>query len=241
MKTFILSLIAAAALCLPAQAKERTVTERDSLGNVKRIIELQDTVRNGRAVTDTLSITTYDTSARHSATHDSDSLFPIDRNDIRHWGESMETLATITILGVFVLFITPVVLILLIFYFRNKNRKRRFLLMQQALASGQPLPKEVFKEVTLPDNRTKGIKNMALGVGLFIFLWMLTTQLSIGCIGLLIFCIGAGQLVIYYTTPGRNRNYGGPDSGHAEQPARPKDPETTGAQPTDANTPTEQQ
>lgn len=237
MKTFILSLIAAAALCLPAQAKERTVTERDSLGNTTRIIELLDTVRDGRAVTDTLSITTYDTSARHSATYDSDSLFPIDRNDIRHWGESMETLATITILGVFVLFITPVVLILLIFYFRNKNRKRRFLLMQQALASGQPLPKEVFKEVTVPDNRTKGIKNMALGVGLFIFLWMLLDELSIACIGLLIFCIGAGQLLIYYTTPGRKDSYEQPPH---TQP-RPEEPSDENPTSTHTNAPTAEQ
>ena len=79
MKTFIFSLIAAAALCMPVQAKERTVTERDSLGNTKRIIELLDTVRDGQAVTDTLSITTYDNPTRHkySVSYDADDFFHV--------------------------------------------------------------------------------------------------------------------------------------------------------------------
>ena len=68
MKTLFLTLIAAAALCLPAQGKQRIVTERDSLGNTKRIIELLDTVRDGKAETDTLSITTYETAQDHTYT-----------------------------------------------------------------------------------------------------------------------------------------------------------------------------
>ena len=40
MKTMILSLIAAAALCLPVQSQQRTVFERDSLGRTTRIIEV---------------------------------------------------------------------------------------------------------------------------------------------------------------------------------------------------------
>ena len=60
MKTMILSLIAATVLCLPAQSQQRIVTERDSLGHTTRIIEVLDTVRDGRAETDTLSITTYE-------------------------------------------------------------------------------------------------------------------------------------------------------------------------------------
>ena len=164
MKTFILSLIAAATLCLPAQGKQRTVTERDSLGNTTRIIELLDTVRDGHAETDTLSITTYDTAENRQHISSSISDF-------------------------------------LVFYYRNKNRKQKFLLMQQALASGQPLPKEFFKEVALPDNRVKGFKNIGLGIGLFIFLWALTDEFGLACIGLLVLFIGVGQLAIYYTRP----------------------------------------
>lgn len=48
-------------LCTLAQGKNRTVTENDSLGNPKRVIELKDTMINGKSVTDTLSIMTYET------------------------------------------------------------------------------------------------------------------------------------------------------------------------------------
>ena len=60
MKRIILALIAAMTLCSLVQAKNRTVTENDSLGNKKRVIELRDTTIDGKTVTDTLSIMTYE-------------------------------------------------------------------------------------------------------------------------------------------------------------------------------------
>ena len=53
MKRIILALIAAMTLCSLVQAKNRTVTENDSLGNKKRVIELRDTTIDGKTVTDT--------------------------------------------------------------------------------------------------------------------------------------------------------------------------------------------
>ena len=235
MKTFILSLIAATVLCLPAQSQVRTVTELDSLGNTTRVIELLDTVRDGRAETDTLSITTYDSPQKVTVSLDNHD-YQWDVDDLKRWAEGAVTLSAFVAIGLFLFFITPVVLIILIFYFRNKNRKQRFLLMQQALAAGQPLPKEVFKEVTLPDNRVKGIKNIALGLGLVIFLWLLTGEASISCIGLLIMCIGAGQLVIYYTTPKKEER----PTTHTENRPRQESTrdETRNEESSDANAPT---
>ena len=46
--------------------KNRTVTENDSLGNKKRVIELRDTTIDGKTVTDTLSIMTYEGSSSDS-------------------------------------------------------------------------------------------------------------------------------------------------------------------------------
>lgn len=236
MKTLFLTLIAAAALCLPAQGKQRIVTERDSLGNTKRIIELLDTVRDGKAETDTLSITTYETAQDHTYTTSRSIDYTWDITDWEWLGSKAQMFVTMFFVGSFVFFITPLAIILLIFYFRNKNRKRRFLLMQQALASGQPLPKDVFKEVTLPDNRVKGIKNIALGLGLVIFLWLLTGEASISCIGLLIMCIGAGQLVIYYTTPKKEER----PTTHTETRPRQESTrdETRNEESSDANAPT---
>ena len=201
MKTFILSLIAAATLCLPAQGKQRTVTERDSLGNTTRIIELLDTVRDGHAETDTLSITTYDTARtrQHVSSSISGCAGSWEWDDA--WPFNVAWVGWVAILGTLLFLGLPVIIIFLIFYYRNKSRKQKFLLMQQALASGQPLPKEFFKEVALPDNRVKGFKNIGLGIGLFIFLWALTDEFGLACIGLLVLFIGVGQLAIYYTRP----------------------------------------
>ena len=66
MKRIILALIAAMTLCSLVQAKNRTVTENDSLGNKKRVIELRDTTIDGKTVTDTLSIMTYEGSSSSS-------------------------------------------------------------------------------------------------------------------------------------------------------------------------------
>ena len=199
MKTMLLTLIAAAALCLPVQGKQRIVTERDSLGNTTRIIELLDTVRDGRAETDTLSITTYDTAQNRQHVSSSISTYTWDWKDV--WPFQVAWVGWVAILGTLLFFGLPILILFLVFYYRNKSRKQKFLLMQQALASGQPLPKDVFKEVALPDNRTKGFKNIFLGIGLFIFLWALTEEIGLACIGLLILFIGAGQLAIYYTRP----------------------------------------
>ena len=59
-KHLILSILAAEIISLAVSAQPRTVFERDSLGRTTRIIEVRDTVRDGRAETDTLSITTYE-------------------------------------------------------------------------------------------------------------------------------------------------------------------------------------
>ena len=126
----ILSLIAAAALCLPAQSQQRTVTERDSLGHTTRIIEVLDTVRDGRAETDTLSITTYEEPAERTFTgHSVD--YQWDITDWENLGDKAVAFSAMVAFGMFLFFITPVVLIILIFYFRNKNRKRKYLLLQQ--------------------------------------------------------------------------------------------------------------
>ena len=67
MNRIIVAIITIMMLCPLAQAKNRTVTENDSLGNKKRVIELLDTVIDGKSVTDTLSITTYEDSSLDTA------------------------------------------------------------------------------------------------------------------------------------------------------------------------------
>ena len=97
-------------------------------------------------------------------------------------------------------------IIFIIFYFRYKNRKAKYRLAEQTLAAGQQLPPEFFKESKEEDKdlRSRGIKNIFLGIGLFIFLWAITGEFGLGCIGLLIMFTGFGQVTIYYTQPGQD-------------------------------------
>ena len=123
MKTFILSLIAAATLCLPAQGKQRTVTERDSLGNTTRIIELLDTVRDGHAETDTLSITTYDTARtrQHVSSSISGCAGSWEWDDA--WPFNVAWVGWVAILGTLLFFGLPVLIIFLIFHIIGKRDK----------------------------------------------------------------------------------------------------------------------
>ena len=204
MKRIFLALIAAVTLCAIIEAKTRTVTETDSLGNKKRVIELRDTVINGKETIDTLSVMTYNFPSASDNEHDGETggnaksrFLGIDLTD----GTSSETV--IAIVAIIFAFGFPLLVIFTVFFFNYKNRKAKYRLAEQALNSGQQLPPDFFKRVEkTEDIRSKGIKNIFLGIGLFIFL-MAMTNFSIGCIGLLIMFMGFGQVVIYYTQESR--------------------------------------
>jgi len=200
MKRIILALIAALTLCSLAEAKNRSITETDSLGNKKRVIEIRDTVINGKSVVDTLSVMSYENSASKDAEDEkewkhenNDSMFGI------NLGNSQSAETVIAIIAIIFAFGFPLIIVFTVFFFNYKNRKAKYRLAEQALSTGQQLPEDFFKKAERSeDTRSKGIKNIFLGIGLFIFLWAMT-NFSIGCIGLLIMFMGFGQVVIYYT------------------------------------------
>ncbi len=210
MKRIIFALMVAMLFCTLAQGKNRTVTENDSLGNKKRVIELRDTVINGKAVTDTLSVMTYENSASANDSvdnsgnrkHHQSNLFDWDGFDLG--GNVAGVIIPITAI-VFV-FGFPIIIVFIVFFFRYKNRKAKYKLAEQALSSGQPLPENFFKQAEVEDTHTKGIKNIFTGIGLFIFLWAITGEFGLGCIGLLIMFTGFGQLVIYYSQQKKNED-----------------------------------
>ena len=204
MKRIIFGLMLAMMFCTLMQGANRTVTENDGQGNKKRVIELRDTVINGETVTDTLSVMTYENGAGSSnapekwRTHHSSGM---DWNGFDLGSKTSETVIAVTAI-VFV-FGLPLLIIFVVFFFRYKNRKAKYRLAEQALASGQQLPENFFKEAAATDIRSKGINNIFVGIGLFIFLWAITDEFGLGCIGLLIMFTGFGQLVIYYTQQDR--------------------------------------
>ena len=205
MKRILILLGLMAATSLGVQAENRTVT--DTVDGKKRVIELQDTVINGQQTTDTLSITTYEGTDTDEADHEGTYRHRHDSSGLQWVGfnfgdDAPETLVALTAI-IFTLGL-PALLIFIIFYFRYKNRKAKYRLAEQALAAGQQLPPEFFKEGEGKDLRSRGIKNIFLGIGLFIFLWAITGVFGLGCIGLLIMFTGFGQVTIYYTQPGQD-------------------------------------
>lgn len=107
--------------------------------------------------------------------------------------------SVIAITGLIAIFGVPVLIIFIVAYFNYKSRISKYKLVEKAIASGQPLPEEFLKAKTDPNILHKGIRNVCTGLGLFIFLWALTHEFGLGCIGLLIMFTGFGQIVIHYT------------------------------------------
>lgn len=95
-----------------------------------------------------------------------------------------------------VIFALPLLIVLLILYFRNRNRREQYRVVEKAIEAGQPIPSEILKGNLQADTEAKGINKMCLGVGLFIFLWFITSNLGIGCIGVLVGFIGLGQYLV---------------------------------------------
>ena len=135
MKRIIFGLMLAMMFCTLVQGANRTVTENDGQGNKKRVIELRDTVINGETVTDTLSIMTYENGTGSSdapekwRTHHSS----MDWNGFDLGSKTSETVIAVTAI-VFV-FGLPLLIIFVVFFFRYKNRKAKYRLAEQALAS----------------------------------------------------------------------------------------------------------
>ena len=122
MKRIILALIAAMTLCSLVQAKNRTVTENDSLGNKKRVIELRDTTIDGKTVTDTLSIMTYEGSSSDSK---SDKGWKRHNGSGWDWdfdldGKTSETIISVT--AIVFIFGLPLLIVFTVFFFNYKSQ-----------------------------------------------------------------------------------------------------------------------
>ena len=105
-----------------------------------------------------------------------------------------------TILGlgaIIMVFGFPLFVVFIALYFQYKNRKAKYKLVEQALASGQPIPENFMKESINSNMQSKGIRNIFTGIGLCIFLWAIAESFALGTIGLLVMFTGFGQLVVY--------------------------------------------
>ncbi len=115
----------------------------------------------------------------------------------------------IAALAIIMIFGLPTFIVALVLYFAYKNKQAKYRLASEALAAGKEIPQELFNsnaQKVNEDTLTKGIKNIFLGIGLGVFLWVLTHEEGIAAIGFFIFCIGLGQVVTAYATRPKNTN-----------------------------------
>lgn len=115
----------------------------------------------------------------------------------------------IAALGIIMVFGLPIFIVALVLYFGYKNKQAKYKLSSEALAAGKEIPQELFRGNVKKDNDDtlrKGIKNVFLGIGIGVFLWVLTSEEGIAAIGFLIFCIGLGQVVTAYATRPKETN-----------------------------------
>ena len=103
--------------------------------------------------------------------------------------------ASVVLLIIFVL--APVLLIGVVLYFVYKNRKQRLHIAEMAMRSGQPIPLDALGNPVSNNDAlwNKGIKQVFLGAGLAILLWVVIGKLGMA-IGALIVLMGCGNLVI---------------------------------------------
>lgn len=103
--------------------------------------------------------------------------------------------------------ISPIVIIGLILWFIYKNRKNRMRLAEMAMQNGQPIPDELMpKAEEAPDDvRQKGIRQICLGIGLTFFLGWVAGKIGAG-IGILVLCIGLGNLLIARSSKNKQNN-----------------------------------
>lgn len=101
----------------------------------------------------------------------------------------------------------PVLIIFFIFWYRHKDKQAQYRLAEKALENGKDIPEGLFKEVQEHTNiYARGVKNAFLGLGLGIFLWALTGEFGLGCIGFMVMFMGIGQIVIHYTQKPSDKN-----------------------------------
>ncbi|MGL4851687.1 MAG: DUF6249 domain-containing protein [Phocaeicola sp.] len=123
--------------------------------------------------------------------------------------EFLKGISIIPILGMIFVFGFPIAILGLILWFKYKNRQAKYKLMAQALAAGQPLPKEFINEMDGLSGdsfqeknnklKNKGIQGIFQGIGLGVFLWLLTEEIGLAAIGFMVFCFGLGQVIMAYT------------------------------------------
>lgn len=106
-------------------------------------------------------------------------------------------LALLVVVFIFLLLLSPFIILALIIRFMLKRHNDRVAIAEQAMATGQPVPDGVKPRDGRSDEALwqKGVKNVSLGIGLALFFYFLGASSLVG-IGVLVACMGGGQIYI---------------------------------------------
>ena len=109
-------------------------------------------------------------------------------------------LAIFIVLMVLLFILFPFIILALLLRFIIKRHNDRVTLAEKAMESGQPIPEEIMSVDKQSEGYLwkRGIRNVAIGLGLMLMFWIWNANTLVG-IGGLIFCYGVGQLIISRT------------------------------------------
>lgn len=111
-------------------------------------------------------------------------------------------LALLILLIILLIFLSPLIVVYLIYRFLKRLYSDKVRLAEKAIASGSPMAKSASTTVMGSADQelwSKGVKNVALGLGLIILFAFWGAQALCG-IGALIMCLGIGKMVIARTS-----------------------------------------
>lgn len=216
MKNFIMILIAALVLAMPAEAKKHhrskmknhpiSMIDKDTAG----VVAYSDTTS---LANDSIAFDSLANGSSYSRTVH----FSLDEQDISRLMGPLKDLIGIGVLGVFVaiiaivamifLSILPFVFFGLVVYLIVKNHNDKQRLARAALMSGRPIPQNLVKEVVETDDEMwrRGLKNVFLGLGIAVLCYCLGAN-SLAGIGWLLLICGVGQAVIAKTSSRKKNN-----------------------------------
>lgn len=198
----------------PALAQSHETTTTDKQGN-RVVVEISDAPSTKG---DTLSVTTYTgkgsiaDSLSSSGSKDANINISLSKEDAEMMEDLVESFTSggfsesmakhvimPIVLGSLICVILPIVCVIAVLVYSYKKRKAKYRLAEKILESGQPLPESLNGVLGDAERQTdlysRGIKNVCLGVALSLFLYFITDEIGIACIGLFIVANGVSQLL----------------------------------------------
>lgn len=111
--------------------------------------------------------------------------------------------SVVAITGTVLVFMVPFAVIFCWFYFRSKNKRAKYALIEKMMTSGQPGAAELYRNIIEGDRRQSrnrllhGIRMAFVGIGLTAFFTVCMGK-EMGSIGILVFFIGIGEAIAGY-------------------------------------------